>query len=172
MAEKGAKYWKEMGDWFATEEAKSAILHAMLERDVSEFHPEKDRPFTEFYKQQKLASLDADWLWWRHVATRQRWSVSKGAVHMPEVEKLANGGWIMGKADLYDLYCQWHQQERYGSPIAAEAFWRNARRWLLTEQSVRRVGKRGEQVRVVDVPSFSVIEQRLEYFLTHKKMMP
>lgn len=167
MKKKPREYWKGFYDqWAMNKEGKAALLYHFLNMDVSEFDPERDRPFTSFYLEQKMASLADDWLWWRQVAERETWQLGRGVFHdKMDALKDNKGNVEVLKSGLYDAYCHWHAETQRGSPIDERLFWRSARKWLLEEGDFVRRGKMGDQVRKVLLPSFEVIYQRLEDFL-------
>lgn len=160
------RYWTRFHENCMTKSGKAAILHYLLNRDVSTFDAERDRPFTEAYMDQKINSLANDTLWWRLVIEQETFQVGRAAITPPDVITVnENGSRNYTKAGLYHTYAQWYMQTQRGAPVSKEVFWRNARKWAFTKDDFIRVGDKGDQTRVVTLAEWEELHQRLIAFL-------
>lgn len=160
-------YFKEFAAKAADPACKAAVLDFLLKLDVSEFNPGRDRPITEVYVAQKIASLSADWLFWRAVCERETFAVAKGILAYGT--KVPDPPTTTTKTHIYNAYCEWHSIEHpgKGSPVHKSWFWRNFHQWSDCETKRGQYdpddqsGSRSQ----IELPHLQVLRRRLEKFL-------
>jgi hypothetical protein len=172
MPPSDSPYWKEFYKVCHSVKGKGAILHHMLGRCVKNFNPEADRPVTEGYTDQKRASLQGDMQYWRQV-------IEEGTLNPGEkFQDQTSGDWptrddggSLMKDSLYQFYSRWHKQnERYGSPVLKQNFFKNAKEIGVIEPADVRGEVDGQRVRVAKLISFDQMEDALTNYLTIGKL--
>lgn len=107
-------YWGGFYAWLDAD-GLGVILKYLLERDVSSWDSQRDRPVTPLYLSSKRASLRDVGAWLGDCIDEESWGL-RGNGHLGE-------GWI-SKAAIYQAYVKWHQKQReFDRKTPLEAFW-------------------------------------------------
>lgn len=94
----------------------SHFLHLMQTRDVSNFHPERDRPMTDETIRQRELSLNGVHRWWQEVVAEGRLSELRGVVQPEGATNWNDGAIKISKRNVRDAYREWAKNN------AGEAF--------------------------------------------------
>lgn len=137
MPAAGDPYWAGFVALCHGYEGRGAILFDLLHRDLSSFHPERDRPATEAYTEQKLASLNADTHYWQRVADEGTLQpgvpLQETGPDWPSVERAGT----IDKGKLYGFYAAFHSRHLQSKAVIADLFYRRAREIGLIEEAGR-----------------------------------
>jgi hypothetical protein len=168
-------YWKDFHQTCNSVHGRSAILEHMLNRDLSNFHPEGDRPVTNTYRAQKRSSLDDDLEFWRRVADQG--TINPGGRVLDMTGEYSeppsdSASALMRKKLVYSYYVEWKDRTyRYSKPVNPELFWRNA-----YQMGVAGAGKmvrvNGERDRVAEIMAFDDMQDAIDDFLTRGRDTP
>jgi hypothetical protein len=152
---------------------KAAVLDFLLKLDVSNFEPGRDRPITDVYVAQKVASLTGDWLFWRAVCERETFAVAKGMLtygnQLHDLPQELSHVRMIQKTAIYNAYCEWHSIEHpgKGSPVHRDWFWRNFYQWSECETKRAQYdpnAQSGARSQIA-IPHLRVLRRRLEAHL-------
>lgn len=164
------EYWDTLHHWLNHQNGKEIVLHYLMNRDVSKFHPVDDRPFTPIYIEQRRQSLRDNKKWWGLVLEDE--SFAPGFT--PE-----NGEFLFvnGRADkkmIYRQYTLWHQktQNRNSNPTGERQFWKDM--YAMTVDVITQSRGRNGDDRQRDIifpmvgsfPDYGLLKQKFEKWLS------
>jgi len=167
-------YFTELATKADDPACKAAALHYLLNLDLSGFRPERDRPMTRIYAQQKASSLTGDWLFWRRVIEAGSFNIIRGGQAKFAIPDSDMGGQFgpgaeHTKPQIYRCYTEWHDFVGRGSAVIPDVFWKNFHRWagkVNTRRDQYVAG--GERQSYITLPPLSVLGRRLREHLGEK----
>jgi hypothetical protein len=144
---KHREYWDALWGWAKSQEGKAALLAHLLERDLSGFDAQRDRPQTRARLDQILASLDDVHRWFFEELVEGSslpYKLSSPLKHdklsEETLEELADRDLkAFPKATLYEVYLEWEQKKSpKRMPRDTRTFWKVMREILGDEHVTKR----------------------------------
>jgi hypothetical protein len=91
-----------------------------MERDLSDFHAERDIPVTDILLLNKRGALQSTWRWLRECVDHE------GVLRGQAPHKIQAVDGFYSKDAIYGAFCEWHRRvERYDSPPDVRQIWKD-----------------------------------------------
>ncbi|MBS8225737.1 DUF5906 domain-containing protein [Vannielia litorea] len=158
------EYWEQLWGWAQSEEGKAALLDHLLNRDISSFDAQRDRPQTQARLDQILASLDPVGRWFHEELVQRatppheilHGSVRDGEISAETADGLPPDSRVIRKEALFEAYATWEQETlRSARSLNHRMFWKKF--WDILDQSLEtRIRLKGHPTRVVYLPPLKV----------------
>lgn len=154
------EYWDDLWAWAKSEEGKAALLNFLLERDLTNFDAQRDRPHTKARLDQILASLDPVYQWYlqelieRKGLPREITSAEISEDDLSEVtaQNLVENIRMYKKRGFYEAFSKWERENLDGRRYLNEKLFWKSLRGILGDQLIGKKRVKGEPTHVVELP--------------------
>ncbi|NOE33875.1 primase-helicase family protein [Ruegeria sp. HKCCD7318] len=139
------EYWEAFNAWI-DDDGLAIVCHYLLNRDVSKWNSQRDRPLTEAYLRHRKQSLVGVYRWWRECIESEKILYGQN-IDCPLISDINE---TYDKVEVFRAYCGWlDQKSRNETTPDQTRFWMSMREMGAVQNDYRPSGK-GRRVKLVD----------------------
>ncbi|MCE5972608.1 DUF5906 domain-containing protein [Sinirhodobacter sp. WL0062] len=160
-----AQYWDDLWSWSKSTVGKAALLHFLLERDLSRFDAQRDRPQTKARLDQMLVSLDPVYRWFLEELVQKsnlphkirQALIARADLSDETQQTLPEDHQVFYKKTVFEAFSAW-EQEKMRAPRSMDQrlFWKSLL-GILGDTSTGKKRVRGVATHILILPPVSAL---------------